>query len=221
MMRCEACGVGIEGNWQACPLCGTRTCGEATPSPLPDVALTFSRRRVLRALFLASLLVIAGSLVAQLLFSRSSANLGAPRFVWLGIASMWLVVLMAVRKRRNVAKGTAYLVVIIGGLATYWDYLTGWHGWSLDYVVPIVFGSAIVALLITVQVMRVQVGDHIVYSALTVILGLVPLAFQALGWVEVWLPSVICGAVSFLALVILQIIGGRTVRKELSKRLHV
>lgn len=221
MLRCDACGVGVEGSWNACPLCRTATTGEATPNPLPNVPLRFSRRRVLRALFLTSLVVIAGSLVAQLLFSRSSANLGAPRFVWLGIASMWLVVLMAVRKRRNVAKGTAYLVVIVGGLAAYWDYLTGWHGWSLDYVVPIVFGSAIIALLITVQVMRMQVGDHIVYSALTVVLGLVPLAFQVLGWVEIWLPSVICGAISFLALVILQIIGGRSVRNELSKRLHV
>jgi hypothetical protein len=44
---------------------------------------------------------------------------------------------MAVRKRRNVAKGTVHLVVLVGLICVYWDYLTGCRGWSLTYAVPI------------------------------------------------------------------------------------
>jgi hypothetical protein len=176
---------------------------------------------VLRALFLTSIAVILASFVAQLLFSRGLAGIGVLRSVWLGVITMWLVVLMAVRKRRNVAKGTVYLVVVVGLVCVYWDYLTGWRGWSLTYAVPIVNASSIVALQIMVRVMRIEVGEHIVYSGLTVLLGLAPIGFLVFGWVTNPLPSGICGALSVFALVVMQLARGPDVRHELSKRLHL
>jgi hypothetical protein len=221
MMRCPECAVGIEGEWTRCPLCAAPLAGEATRSPLPAVPLEFSRRRVLRVLFLTSLAVILASFVAQLLFHRSLDGIGVIRSVWLGVTAMWLVVLMAVRKRRNLAKGTVYLVVLVGLVCVYWDYLTGWRGWALTYAVPILCASSIVALLITVAVMRIEVGEHIVYSGLTVLLGLAPIGFLAFGWVTTPLPSAICGALSILVLALLQVARGAEVRHELAKRLHL
>lgn len=221
MRRCDRCAVDIEGTWTGCPLCVAPVVGEPVASPFPAVPLTFSRARVLRVLFLTSIAVILASFVAQLLFSRDLTGIGVLRSVWLGISSMWLVVLMAIRKRRNLAKSTVYLVVLVGLVCVYWDYLTGWRGWSLTYAVPIVCASAIVALLITVRVMRIEVGEHIVYSGLTVLLGLAPIGFLALGWVTNPLPAGICGALALLALVPLQTVRGSDVRHELAKRLHL
>ncbi|WP_129661088.1 DUF6320 domain-containing protein [Rothia halotolerans] len=220
MRRCTGCAVDVEGDWARCPLCGEPLGGEAVRSPLPAVPLRFSRRRVLRALFLTSLAAILASFLAQLLFSRFS-DLGALRSVWLGVVTLWLVVLMAVRKRRNVAKGTVYLVILVGLICTYWDYLTGWHEWSLTYAVPIVCGSSIIALMITVRLMSIEVGEHVVYSGLTAILGLAPILFLVLGWVQHPLPSAICGALGVVALVLLQLTWGAETRHELAKRLHL
>ncbi|MFT4163857.1 MAG: DUF6320 domain-containing protein [Microlunatus sp.] len=183
--------------------------------------LRFSRRRVLRVLFATSITFIVGSFAAQLLFARGPADIGVLRFVWLGVITMWLVVLMAVRKRRNLAKGTVYLVVLVGLLCVYWDYLTGWHHWSLTYAVPIVCACSIVGLLIAVQVLRIEVGEYIVYSGLTMILGLTPLWFLAFGWVTNPLPSGICGALSVFAIVMIQLTRGVYLRHELSKRLDL
>lgn len=221
MRRCTECAVDIEGSWTSCPLCAEPISGAPTRSPFPTVPLNFSRRRVLRILFLSSIAVILASFAAQLLLATSPAGFGALRSVWLGVSAMWLVVLMAVRKRRNVAKNTVYLVILVGLVCVYWDYLTGWHGWALTYAVPIVCASSIVALLITVRVLRVEVGEHIVYSVLTMLLGLAPIGFLAFGWVNDVLPSVICGALSIVALVLLQIARGAEVRHELAKRLHL
>lgn len=221
MRRCTECAVDIEGTWTRCPLCTATVMGEAIPSPLPAVPLRFSRRRVLRVLFLTSIAVILASFAAQLLFSRGLTGIGVLRSVWLGVITMWLVVLMAERKRRNVAKGTVYLVVLVGLVCVYWDYLTGWRGWSLTYAVPIVSACSMVALLITVRVMRIEVGEHILYSGLTVLLGLGPIAFLALGWVTNPVPSGICGALSVVALVLMQLSRGPVVRHELAKRLHL
>jgi hypothetical protein len=219
--RCTQCHVDIEGGWTRCPLCAAPVSGEASSSPLPTVPLRFSRRRLLRVLFLTSLAVILASFVVQLLLSRGQAGIGALRSVWLGLITMWLVVLMAVRKRRNVAKGTVYLVVLVGLICVYWDWLTGWRGWSLTYAVPIVDACSVVALLIAVRAMRTEVGEHILYSGLTVLLGLAPVVFLALGWVMNPLPSGICGALSLVALVLMQASGGAEVRHELAKRLHL
>lgn len=221
MRRCPECAVEIEGTWTQCPLCSTAVAGEPTDSPFPAVPLTFSRRRVFRILFFSSIAVILASFAAQLFLGRGPAGFGALRSVWLGVSAMWLVVLMAIRKRHNVAKNTVYIVLLVGLVCSYWDYLTGWHGWSLNYAIPIVCASSIVALLITVRVLRIEVGEHIVYSGLTVLLGLAPLGFLIFGWVTEPLPSAICGAISVAALVLLQVARGAEVRHELAKRLHL
>lgn len=221
MRRCTECEVDIEGGWKHCPLCAATATGESTRSPFPAVPLTFSRRRVLRILFLSSIALILASFAAQLLLGRGAAEFGALRSVWLGVSAMWLVVLVAIRKRHNVAKNTVYIVLTVGLVCVYWDYLDGWYRWSLNYAVPIVSASAIVGLLITVRVMRMEVGEHVVYSGLTILLGLAPIGFLLFGWVTEPLPSIICGAISLAALVFLQLVRGAEVRHELAKRLHL
>ena len=221
MSRCTACAADIEGRWAACPLCGEGVTGEATPSPIPAVPLTFSRRRVLKTLFLVSVAVIVASFLIQLFFTRDVSGIGVWRSVWLGVTAMWLVVLMAVRKRRNVAKGTVYLVTLISLVCVYWDYLSGWHDWSLTYAVPLVCASAIIALLISVQVMRVEVGEHIVYSGLTVVLGLSPIVFLVFDWVTNPWASWICIVLSAVALSVLQLARGSEIRHELAKRFNL
>lgn len=219
MRWCEDCGVHVEGRWTRCPLCGHALVGEARPGPLPDVPLRFTWRRVLRVLFLTSLGVIALSFLAQLLFRPD--GMGALREIWLGIAATWLVVLMAISKRRNPAKSIVYLVVLVSGVCIYWDYLTGWSGWALDIALPVLCSASIIGLLITVRVVRIAVSDYVVYSGLTVLFGLAPLVFLALGWVEHRLPSLICGMLSLAVVAALLMLRGGAVRHELAKRLHL
>ena len=221
MRRCPDCAVGVEGNWSTCPLCGTVTVGQPVPGPLADAPLRYSRRRLLRALFLTSLALIGLSFLVQPLFSPGVPGLGVVRSVWLALAAMWLVVLMAVRKRRNLAKSTVYLVVLVGLVGVYWDYLVGWSAWSVTYVVPVLCGSSVLAVLIIVRLMRIEVGEHIVYTGLTVLLGLVPLLLLALGVVTTALPSLLCGGLSVLALLLIRLLRGRDVDHEVAKRLHL
>src|SRR5699024_1176368 len=221
MRSCADCGVRVEGDWIRCPLCGGALQGPAVPNPYPTVPLRFSRRRVLRVLTLTSLGVIAASFLAQLLFRHDAESIGALRSVWLGVVTTWLVVLMAISKRRNLAKFIVYLVMAAGGVSVYWDFLTQWSGWSVTYVVPIVCSASIIGLLITVRLIRMELADYVVYSGVTVLLGLTPIVFLALGWVGVALPSVICGALSIAVVVLLLTLRGGAVRHELAKRLHL
>lgn len=220
MRRCPECEVDIEGSWHHCPLCRTPVGGKPAPSPFPTIPLSYSRRRLLRVLLLTSLVVIVASFAGQLLLERGPRSFGLLRVIWLGVSAMWLLAVTAVLKRRNIAKGTVYLVVLVSLVCVYWDYLNGWDAWSLTFAVPILCAASIVALLITVRVMRTDVGDHIVYSALTVLLGLTPLVFLGFGWVSTPLPSAICGALSLCTLVLMQMVQGPDMFHELHKRLR-
>lgn len=218
MRQCAECSVHIEGDWPECPLCAAPTSGQPTPSPFPDPPLRFSQRRVLKVLFAVSLIVIVSSIVNQLIFPDWFESIGDWRFVWLGVITMWLVVLTGVRKRRNFAKGTLYLLVILWFICVYWDYFTGWEGWSLTYAIPIVASFALVAVLIVVWTTRIEVGEHIIYSALTAVLGLVPAIFLILHKVSDPIPSIICVALSVFTLIVVAVVRWRHIRHELGKR---
>ena len=196
MSRCTACAVRIEGTWETCPLCGASTVGAGTPAPFPSVPLTYSWARLLRMLLLVSLGVIAVSLAAQLLLGRGAELFGA-------------------------ARSTLWTVALVCALSAYCDYLTGWHRWSLNYAIPIVAASAIIALVIIVRTMRLEPGEHVLSSALVVLLGLVPLVLLMLGQVPVRLPSGICGAIAVASLVRLAWVRGADLRHELARRLHL
>ncbi len=218
MRRCEACSVDIEGYWKTCPLCGESVRGTPVPSPFPDPPLRFSRRRLLKTLFVMSVLAVLASVAIQMVFREWFEGLGHRRFAWLGVITMWLVVLTAVRQRHNVVRGTLYWVVLVWLLAAYWDYFTGWEAWSVTYAIPIVATSALVALLIVTWGTRVEPGEHVVYSALAAVLGLVPAVFLVTGLVSDPWASALCVALSVVTLVVIAAVRGRHVRHEFRKR---
>jgi hypothetical protein len=226
-MHCRACDVDIVGTWPKCPLCRQSLderepeAGSSDEAPLPKVPLSFSRRGLMRALVVSSFVVIAISLAAQLLLVRDDRSVGWLRSVWLGVTCMWLLVLTAVRKRRNVAKAAVYLTVLVSAACSYWDFLTGWHRWSLTYAVPIVCTGAGLAVLIIVRAMRVETGEHILYTAAVTLLGVLPILFVVFGWSSNPWTGIISACVSAVVLLLLPSTRGREIRKELAKRLHL
>jgi hypothetical protein len=225
MARCTTCDVEVLGDWSLCPLCRSPLTGAAPvptdDDPLPRVPLKFTRRGLARALLAASLVVIAASLAAQLLMIGDRQPVGWFRSVWLGVTCMWLLVMTALHKRRNIAKAALYLTVLVSGVCAYWDFLTGWHRWSLTYAVPIVCAGAAIAVLIIVRIMRMETGDHILYTGAVSVLGVVPVLFVLFGWSNNPWAGVISACGSGMVLLSLPTTGGRTLWAELTKRFHV
>ena len=59
----------------------------------------------------------------------------------LGVAGAWVIIVVGVRKFKNIPKNILYETVISAILCLLWDYVIGWHGWSVDYVLPIIFAA--------------------------------------------------------------------------------
>ena len=84
-------------------------------------------------------------------------------FVLAGLACAWISLTVAFHYRRNVPKSILYQVVVVCVLTVLWDYSTGWHGWSIDYVIPITCVVAMLVLAITARVFKLNLGSFIVY----------------------------------------------------------
>lgn len=221
MRRCHHCLVDVEGDWEVCPLCGNPLLGtekEATPSPFPDIPLTFKKHLAIKILSFISITVV---LVAFLIRMIWPTKINWPLMVFFGALSMWLVVATIIRKRRNIAKGIVYQIALLSLLSIFWDYTIGWRGWSLDYAIPLLCGTAIVAMFIAVQVVKLEVRDYILYIVIASLLGMIPLLFLLFQWVDHPFPSFFSVVLSIIMLVGTVIFRGGEIFAELQKRMHL
>lgn len=221
MKKCPECEVRVKGQWNRCPLCGhdlEMKEESSAPDPFPTIPLSFNRRKTFYLLSIYSFSFILLFFVLEIL---QPGQVQRVEYILLALMSLWLVVLILIRKRRNIAKGIVYLVLSFSLLALYFDYLSGWQGWSLTYVVPIVCSASLLAMSIAVRVVRLNVEDYVLYMQLAAIIGFIPVFFLFLGNVTTVWPSWISVCLSAVMLVSVFWSHHRAIFTELRKRMDV
>ena len=165
-----------------------------------------------------SIVAIVASFVVYKIFP---SNVNWPIFVLLGLISMWLSLIVVIRKRHNITKNIMWQVMIVSLLSVFWDWRTGSRGWSLDYVIPILCVAAILVMYVTAKVMKLSIRDYIAYFFLDGLFGIIPSIFILFDLVKVWYPSAICVAMSIIFPSGIVIFQGENIRHELNKRMHI
>lgn len=215
--------MNVRGNKNKCPLCRNilpvrdeADCDEV--DIYPEIPPSFQRNLAIQIMAFISIAAIVASFVLYQIFP---SELNWPMFELLGLISMWLSLIVVLRKRRNIPKTIMWQVLIVSGLSVIWDWKIGYRGWSLDYAIPIICVSAMLVMFVTAKVMNLGVGDYISYLLLDGIFGIIPIIFILLDLVEVFYPSAICVALSIIFLSAIIIFQGESIKIELIKRLHI
>lgn len=221
MKVCEKCKVKVAGSRKYCPLCqGVLTgpdCEEEEIFPLvPTIYRQYS-------LFFRLLIFI--SIVAAVVCV--SINVLTYRGVWwsffvsAGIVCMWIILAVSARKRNNIPKNMMYQVAVVSILAAVWDALTGWRGWSVEYVLPLICTAAMIAMAILMKVIRLNVADLIIYFCINALFGIAPLILLLIGCLHVRYPALICVGCTVVSLSAILLFQGESLRAELKRRLHL
>ncbi|MER2063711.1 MAG: DUF6320 domain-containing protein [Alkalibacterium sp.] len=222
MKHCPECNANIKGDWPNCPLCQTplkeTKLEPKEPSDFPEVPLKFNRKKVQKVLSLSSVLMILLYFVAHFIWRFQFFNL---EYVLFGIMIMWLMMLVIIRKRRNIVKGIVYILILFSLLSLYFDYVNGWLGWSLTFVIPILCISALLSMFISIQVVDLRAEDYVLYLQLAAIMGLIPAVFLLMDWVVFALPSLMSVVFSLIMSVAVFFKHRQAVITELEKRMHV
>lgn len=222
MQYCSQCGVYIRGKAERCVLCQS----SLEPSDkdygdeevFPEIPPAFEAHLALRILVFISFVAIVGSFSVRMIFPTA---INWPVFVAFGLASLWLGLIIILRKRHNIPKAIIWQVSLVSLLSLFWDWQTGWHGWSLDYVIPAICVTAELLMYISAKIMRLGARDYIIYAMLGAIFGILPVLFVLFNWIQVLYPSVICVTVSITFLAAIFIFRGKDIRYEWNKRMHI
>lgn len=221
MKTCEKCAVSVSGSFEKCPLCRHTLVGENQNKfeTFPFIPLVKHKHSLLfRLVQLGSAAAVIISFIINWMFPESGFW---SVFVIAGVACLWLSLMIAIRKRHNILKNLSYQVTVISILSVLWDIFTGWHGWSVDFVIPIAFVSAMSATAILAHIFKIQTETYIIYSFLLILYGIIPAAFVLSGLSTVVYPSLICVACSLFMFAALLIFEGRNMIEELKRRLHL
>ena len=223
MDYCENCKASIKGDWEICPLCQTSMKQEnsedkKTGTSFLNDPLLFNRDQAKQTFFRVSLLLILLYFIAQLFYPFKFFGL---EYILFGLFITWTLGIIFVRKRRNLAKVITYYLLLISLATIYFDYLFGWRGWSITFVVPIISMSALLAIFIAMQVINLKVQDYVLYLQLAALFGLIPLLFLIMNWVGHPLPSLLSVILSIIMFIGVLIRYRKLLIRELQKRMHI
>lgn len=219
MKHCEKCGVNIRSIGKRCPLCQSRLSGDGDEAMYPHIATTFEIHKLfIKLLILGTVTLSAAAVVVNLILPQTGFW---SSFVVLGVVCFWISFVMAYKRRNNLPKNITTQVVLISLLCFFWDYVTGWHNWSVDYVLPIACGVGMLALGILARVLNLPKGDYITCMVMDIVFGTVPLILFLCGKTIVAIPSLICAGLSVVAFAFILLFEGNDIREEIVRRLHI
>lgn len=220
MQYCEHCNVQIKGTHKNCPLCQNALSDtyKNEENLFPVIPEMYKKNLILRMMIFISISIITISIAVDAMFPVKFNWL---MFVIAGIGCIWASLAVVIWKRHNIPKSIVLQVAVITILAVLWDWRTGWHGWSIDYMLPLICVLAMIVMYITAKVLHLGVHDFLIYLVLDGIFGFLPLIFIIFGGLHVLYPSIICVSISVLSLSAILLFEGENIKEELDKRMHI
>lgn len=139
-----------------------------------------------------------------------------------GIATMWIASSIGFFKRYNLLKNVMWQLFIGTIVCFIWDVLTGWHSWSVDFVLPIMSVATLVAMFVIAKVQKSPVREYLIYEIMAAGYGLIlPVILLLCKKVKNPTVSMFGALICFLFLVGVILFKGKEFKEEMHKNLHV
>lgn len=222
MQYCTHCQVYIRDEREKCSLCGNvlpSIDNSSIPVEVfPKVPPYYESHLAIRIMIFISIVAVVISFAIDTIFP---SNIRWPILLVLGLLSMWFGLIAIIQRRYHIPKKIVRQVAIISLLAIFWDWHTGWRGWSLDYVIPITCIGAMIIIYVIAKIMNLSVRDYITYALIDGLFGIIPFLFMLFGWINVVYPTILCVSLSIIFLSALFIFQGKDIKDELDKKMHI
>ena len=180
MGYCPECRISVEGGASRCPLCGTalqpseeKTRGNRMYPAFGEAGKPHSPFPLLAKIFaFISLITVFTCTLIDLLISR---HLTWSLYVSCGILGLWMTVGLHLLTKFNLNYKLLIDLCTVSLYMILIDRLTGWTGWSVDYVIPILYICIMIATVVLALVFRLYWREYILSLVAACVLGLGPL----------------------------------------------
>ena len=191
MQYCPKCKVHIRGKKSCCPLCqGQLREVEGNPdAPFP----TLKKKKISNiTLFkMVTFLFIAAEIIFGTINIQTDGEYSFIGVTMLGIFAGWLTIITTLYLRNNLLKVITFEVVAAIIIDIYIDLKTGFHGWSLQWMVPGTLIGLALATIVIARGVRLRLDEYILYLVVDLIMALTQIIFIRNGMNDFTWPAVI------------------------------
>lgn len=220
MKYCNKCKVNVAGNRLKCPLCQNELeilNNEGNIEKFPEIK---KKKTGFAWKFFIFLSIVAMIICVMINYEFPQGGMWS-KFVILAFITLGINLFIVVKKHKNVLKCLFFETIIISGFVAFWDYYTGMQGWSINWVLPILFIIILATMGILSKCLKISSEEHIVYLLSTAVLGMIPIIFLIKNMLYIKLPSVICAGVSGIFFFAIIVFEGKKMLEEFKRRFHV
>ena len=221
MSRCRQCNLEILDKTQVCPLCKcVIEWDEKAENSYPDIRVRVRKLNLVVRVFL--FVSIMTEVLLVYLNQKYYDGIWWSIITGAGFAYVYFAAKFAVLNDNAGYRSKLFGLTFLGiGYVILIDAVIGYHGWSVNFVLPggLLFVDAAIVLLMIVN--RRNWQSYIMLEICMIFLSAIPLILMKVGIVTETFISGLAFAVSVLLFLGTIIIGDRRARMELKRRFHV
>ena len=220
MSRCKNCNVEVLDETSVCPLChSVLEQTEELENMYPDARHNTQKLLFASRLFLFCAIVVEFVLV--MIDFNSETKVHWSVLAGLGLLYIYTVLRYAVLGKSGYRAKMVVLVLLAVLLTVVIDIVTGYRGWSVDYVASggIMFMDA--AILVLMLFNRRTWQSFLMWQIIMMILSIIPAALYWLGLERNIYMAFLPLTVSVFLFLGTWMLGGRRASQELYRRFHI
>ena len=220
---CPACGVNLTGSRAECPLCGKKLDGSREAEScgiFPKIPVHVSYDFIFK---ISTFVMIVCIIVVNIINFVFIPHLSLYIPLNLGAVCAWIIVNVGFQKRRNIPKNIMYEAVIAMLLCILWDKMTGWRGWSTDYVLPVLSAAIAVFFFVMGIADRSRLSSYVGYfmiGEVGIVITIVMLLMNRMEGVARYFGAIAVG-VGVILLLAQIVFRGKAFASELYRWIHM
>ena len=178
MRICKKCNLKIKTDSDICPLCQNKLIGKKEDNIFPNIPNIYRKYFTLfKMLLLISIIISLICITIDLMINKYHFSI----FVVLGFICLFIILKTAFNNKESLFKSILSQLIILSILSILWDYFTGFHYWSITYVIPILCIICSINLAILSIVLKDYLDEEMFYFICIALIGIIPLIFIIIG----------------------------------------
>ena len=217
MRKCNKCNLKFKTDLDICPLCQNKLVGKKEDNVFPFIPNIYKKYSTFfKILLFISFIISLICITLDLMINKYHFSI----FVVLGFVCLFIILKTAFNNKDSLFKSILSQLVILSILSVIWDYFTGFHSWSITYVIPILCIICSINLAILSIILKNYLEEEIFYFICIALIGVIPFIFILIG-IPNRIPSIISILLNLICFVSLLIFKFKDVKEELKRRMHI
>lgn len=221
MQICPKCKVNIRGEKSCCPLCQSQL--KNVEGELSPAFPTLKKKKISNITFLkmCTFLFVALEIIFCAIHYVTNKEYSFFPIMMLGTLVVWITVITTMYLRNNMIKVITWEVIVAIIVDVYIDKATGFHGWSLQWMVPATLVALAFATIAIAKALKLRLDEYILYIIFDLLIALSQMIFIKLGQNKFIYPAVFSITIYLILTAALVIFRFRDLKNAAQKMFNV